>query len=78
MVATRLWDNGSIANAGAVTFGSGITGITGAVSTSNSLYGTTANDGTEGGSIKLTALANGNYVAGLMFGTTEQQRTSGR
>jgi hypothetical protein len=45
---------------GAVTFGSGTTGISGAVTSTNSLVGSTANDyvGTGG----VTALSNGNYV----------------
>ena len=59
VVRSTMWDNGSTVNAGAVTFGSGITGITGAVSVTNSLVGSTANDrvGTH-----LAALRNGNYA----------------
>jgi filamentous hemagglutinin family protein len=60
VVASSLWDNGSIGNAGAVTWGDGTTGITGAVSASNSLVGSTASDNV--GSARLTALTNGNYV----------------
>ena len=47
-------------NRGAVTFGNGTTGVTGTVSASNSLVGTTAGD--EVGFEYVTALANGNYV----------------
>jgi hypothetical protein len=59
------WDNGAIADAGAVTWGDGTTGITGAVSTANSLHGTTANDKigiSLGGGDTVVALANGNYA----------------
>ncbi len=62
VVSSRSWDNpsGPVANVGAATWGNGTTGITGAVSTSNSLVGSTANDrvSSEG----VTALTNGNYV----------------
>ena len=42
------------------TWGSGTTGVSGAVSAANSLVGTTANDFV--GSFGVTALSNGNYV----------------
>ncbi len=61
VVSTANWDNGTTAtDAGAVTWGSGTVGVSGVVSSSNSLVGSTANDqvGTSG----LTALTNGNYV----------------
>jgi hypothetical protein len=45
---------------GAVTWGSGTTGVTGAVSAANSLVGSSANDGVGNGGI--VALSNGNYV----------------
>jgi hypothetical protein len=60
VVRSQLWDNGAATDAGAVTFGSGTTGISGAVSAANSLVGTTAND--QVGSDGVTALSNGNYV----------------
>lgn len=60
VVGSSRWDNGSIANAGAVTWGSGITGIAGAISASNSLVGSTAND--QIGITPATALPNGNYI----------------
>jgi hypothetical protein len=59
-VRSYLWDNASVANAGAVTFGNGNTGVTGEVSPLNSLVGSTANDNV--GINGLTALPNGNYV----------------
>ncbi|MFN8443123.1 MAG: choice-of-anchor D domain-containing protein [Caldilineaceae bacterium] len=60
VVSSPYWDNGSIANVGAVTAGSGATGISGAVNSSNSLIGSTKNDFV--GSGKVTPLSNGNYV----------------
>ncbi len=59
VVRSRDWDSGTVVNAGAVTFGNGTTGISGAVSASNSLVGLTLNDQVGTG---VTALTNGNYV----------------
>src|SRR5690606_20694619 len=44
IVLSTGWDNGAIVNAGAVTWGSGSIGVNGAISVSNSLVGSTAND----------------------------------
>ena len=41
VVISPYWDNGAIANAGAVTWGSGTSGVTGPVSSANSLVGST-------------------------------------
>jgi hypothetical protein len=60
LVAVPAWDNGAVANAGAVTWGSGTSGVSGVVSGANSLIGTTANDNL--GNAQLVALSNGNYV----------------
>jgi hypothetical protein len=60
VVASPDWNNGGIARAGAVTWGSGSSGVAGVVSSSNSLVGSTASD--EVGSRGVTALTNGNYV----------------
>jgi hypothetical protein len=60
VVRSPHWHNGAIANAGAVTWGSGTSGIVGAVSTANSLVGSTASD--QVGSDGVTALSNGNYL----------------
>lgn len=59
VVKSALWNSGSAAAAGAVTFSSGTSGVTGSVSNNNSIVGSTANDkvGTS-----VTALNNGNYV----------------
>lgn len=60
VVPSPNWDRDGVVNAGAVTFGSGATGIVGAVTTANSLVGESANDTVGGGGV--TALAQGNYV----------------
>ncbi|WP_255713518.1 T9SS type A sorting domain-containing protein [Dyadobacter chenwenxiniae] len=58
VVQSEYWDNGSIVDAGAATWGSGLTGVTGIVSVSNSLVGTAEADNVG----IVTALTNGNYV----------------
>ena len=61
VVRTPDWDNpGSVIDAGAVTFGSGTTGISGPISATNSLVGTSLSDQI---GLAVTALSNGNYVA---------------
>ncbi|MFO0178972.1 MAG: beta strand repeat-containing protein [Planctomyces sp.] len=60
VVRSSNWDSGAVANVGAVTWGNGTTGISGVVSSSNSLVGSTANDYV--GSRGVSALTNGNYV----------------
>ena len=60
VVSSDLWNNGVVADVGAVTWGDGTVGTTGAVSTINSLHGTSASDSV--GSPGVTALTNGNYV----------------
>ncbi|MBK9530068.1 MAG: hypothetical protein IPO41_17565 [Acidobacteria bacterium] len=64
IVGSNLWDNGSAANAGAVTWGSGNTGVAGIITSANSLVGSTANDSV--GRVA-TVLTNGNYVIGSPF-----------
>ncbi|MFY4782243.1 filamentous hemagglutinin N-terminal domain-containing protein, partial [Aliarcobacter butzleri] len=56
VVRSSNWSN----NKGAVTFGSGTSGVSGVVSSSNSLVGTTNGDYV--GNNGITALSNGNYV----------------
>ncbi|MFW2333807.1 hypothetical protein [Ilumatobacter sp.] len=69
VVAIPGWNNGPIANAGAVVWADGTTGITGPVTTTNSLHGTSAGDSV-GGRRELwdpgtvTPLSNGNYIVG--------------
>ena len=60
VVSSPYWDNGAVADAGAVTWGNGTAGVTGAVSAANSLVGSTAGDRVGSGGV--TALSNGNYV----------------
>ncbi|GAA4365249.1 hypothetical protein GCM10023185_35400 [Hymenobacter saemangeumensis] len=63
VVGSGSWDNGTVVDAGAATWGNGASGIVGPITAANSLVGTTANDqvGTVGGT-GITALSNGNYV----------------
>ena len=78
VVASPNWDNGSIVNAGAITWGDGDAGATGAVSTANSLYGSltflfAGVDDSRIGAGGVTALTNGNYVvASPSFSYVEQ------
>jgi hypothetical protein len=60
VVVSAFWDSGTITGVGAVTWGDGISGISGVVSSGNSLVGSRANDSV--GSNGVTALTNGNYV----------------
>jgi hypothetical protein len=64
VVLSPEWDNGGIADAGAVTFGNGTTGVVGAVSAANSLIGSSAGDkvGLGVSSFPVFPLPNGNYV----------------
>ena len=62
VMSSRLWDNGVVADAGAATWGSGTTGISGVVSASNSLVGTAVGDAV--GGCGVYALGNGHYVVG--------------
>ncbi|MBL9115253.1 MAG: hypothetical protein JNJ83_09640 [Verrucomicrobiaceae bacterium] len=59
VVSSESWDNGSVVDAGAVTWGSGTKGVKGPVSKSNSLVGTSDQDGV---GQAIYALRNGNYV----------------
>jgi len=62
VVSSALWDNGtSAANAGAITWGDGTTGLTGTVSAANSLVGNSLNDCVGSGGITLLS-GNNNYV----------------
>lgn len=59
LVRSLNWDNGSAINAGAITWGSGINGVSGIISNTNSLVGMTTNDMSAS---QVNTLANGNYV----------------
>jgi hypothetical protein len=60
VVSSPNWDNGAVVDAGAVTWGSGTSGVAGAVSALNSLVGSTAGDRI--GDMGVIPLSNGNYV----------------
>ena len=60
VIQSLYWDNGSAADAGAVTWGSGTTGVSGVVSAANSLVGSQAYDSV--GASRIVLLGNGNFV----------------
>ncbi len=60
VASSGYWDNGGIVDVGAVTWGNGMSGVSGVVSTTNSLIGSQAGD--QIGYYGVTALCNGNYV----------------
>ncbi|MDB6135292.1 MAG: Cadherin proteinputative collagen-binding protein [Verrucomicrobiales bacterium] len=63
VVRSVLWDKGDIPDAGAVTWCGGTRGRTGPVGAANSLTGSTAEDRIG----EVTALSDGNYVAGSPY-----------
>lgn len=72
VISSGVWDNGALANAGAVTWANGSTGLSGTINASNSLVGTTANDNVGMRSISsyekgVTALSNGHYVVATPY-----------
>jgi hypothetical protein len=58
------WDNAGVVDAGAVTWGSATTGVSGVVSSSNSLVGTRTSDQV---GMLVVGLSNGNYVVASPF-----------
>ena len=62
VVGSPFWDNGAAVDAGAVTWGLGMTGVSGIISAANSLVGSKTGDGV--GTTGVIALTNGNYVVG--------------
>ena len=75
LVPSPNWDNGSIEDAGAVTWVDGATGIHGPVSVSNSLIG--ASSGDQVGIFPGTQLTNGNYVVASPYWSNGNQSTVG-
>jgi hypothetical protein len=69
LVPNPYWDNGAAQDAGAVTWVNGSTGLTGVVSITNSLVGTTANTYVGGGPTfgGATVLNDGNYIVRSPF-----------
>ena len=66
VLSAPQWNNGTISDAGAVTWGNGMGGTTGVVSASNSLIGSSTNDlvgkGSFAGDVGVTTLPIGNYI----------------
>jgi hypothetical protein len=60
VVSSPYWDNAGVVDAGAVTWVSGTSGVSGAVTSSNSLVGSQTTDYV--GNYGVTALSNGSYV----------------
>ncbi len=60
VVASPLWNNGAIADAGAATWGNGTVGVVGTISAVNSLMGSSTADNVGNGGV--LSLTNGNYV----------------
>ncbi len=60
VVSSPYWDTGVVTDTGAVTWVDGMSGITGAIPTANSLVGSSAGDQVGFGGV--TKLSNGNYV----------------
>jgi hypothetical protein len=60
VVSSPTWCNEAISNVGAITWGNGTTGVTGSISLSNSLVGSSTYDSIGDGGV--TVLTNGNYV----------------
>ncbi|MCW2248146.1 filamentous hemagglutinin family protein [Azospirillum fermentarium] len=60
VLRSSTWDNGTVVDAGAVTWGSATSGVAGVVSVANSLVGTAVSDAV--GSFNPLVLSNGNYV----------------
>jgi hypothetical protein len=60
VVCSPQWDNGTITNAGAVTWGNGTTGLVGVINSSNSLIGSSTGDSVS--SRGVIPLSNGNYL----------------
>ena len=58
LVISAFWDNGTVVDAGAVTWGDGETGVTGMVSEANSLVGSTSGDQIG----EFRELSNGNFL----------------
>jgi len=64
LVASPLWDNGGLANLGAVTWVNGKQGLVGDVTANNSLVGTSSSDVVGHDDVRsgITTLSNGNFV----------------
>ena len=63
VISSPGWDDGAATDAGAVTWGNGLSGTVGIITVSNSLVGSKKND--QVGTV--TELTNGNYVVSSPF-----------
>lgn len=61
LVYKASWKNGTVSKTGFVTWGNGTAGVTGVVLSSNSLVGSSSNDGF---GTSITVLSDGNYLVG--------------
>jgi hypothetical protein len=75
VVGSSFWDNGTVAGVGAVTWGNGSTGISGEVSSLNSLTGNKKDDRVGYGGV--IALSNGHYVVDSYFWNNGGQTRAG-
>jgi len=64
VISSPSWDNGGAVDAGAFTWASGSTGVSGVVSASNSIVGSSSSDG-QASRPPVLPLSNGNYVVYL-------------
>jgi hypothetical protein len=62
LILSPAWHSGIAAGAGAVTWADAATGVSGLVSSGNSLVGSSNGDGVGNGPSQITVLTNGNYV----------------
>ncbi len=75
VISAPYWDNGSVVDAGAATWGNGFGGTVGEITASNSLVG--SSDGDKVSSHFLAALQNGNYVVSSPYWQLEEGTASG-
>ena len=78
LVISPRWDNGSATDAGAVTFGNGVTGVSGVVSAANSLVGTHKNDLFNARVMVARSADQRQLVYNFPIGTTARRRMRGR
>lgn len=77
LVSSGTWDHGSLADAGIVTWGNGLSGSTGVAGAHNSLVGKAAGDHLGYNTYRLTALANGNYLVANEYQTNGSLSAAG-
>ncbi|MEO1058714.1 MAG: hypothetical protein AAFY28_17555, partial [Actinomycetota bacterium] len=75
VITSSSWDDGEVADVGAVTFLNGDTGVVGTVTSGNSLHGSSPGDRVGNGGI--VELANGNYVVSSESWSNEATAAAG-